>query len=96
MNQTEAKNLIIDVLAGIAPEADFDALSGNAQLRDELDLDSMDFLNFVLAVHDCLGIEIPEADYSRLSTLDGAVAYLAARLDHAPTTLPSSEAIPPR
>jgi acyl carrier protein len=76
MNQAEAKDLIIDVLAGIAPEADFAALPGKAQLRDELDLDSMDFLNFVAALHERAKIDIPEADYPRLFTLDGAVAYL--------------------
>ncbi len=76
MNQTEAKNLIIDALAGIAPEADFAALPGKAQLRDELDLDSMDFLNFIAALHERAKIDIPEADYPRLSTLDGAVGYL--------------------
>jgi acyl carrier protein len=76
MNQTEAKNLIIDVLAGIAPEADFAALPGKAQLRDELDLDSMDFLNFIAALHERAKIDIPEVDYPRLATLDGAVGYL--------------------
>ncbi len=76
MNQTEAKNLIIDALAGIAPEADFAALPGKAQLRDELDLNSMDFLNFIAALHERAKIDIPEADYPRLATLDGAVGYL--------------------
>ena len=76
MNQTEAKNLIIDALAGIAPEADFAALPGKAQLRDELDLNSMDFLNFIAALHERAKIDIPEADYPRLVTLDGAVSYL--------------------
>jgi acyl carrier protein len=76
MNQAEAKNLIIDVLAGIAPEANFAALPGKAQLRDELDLDSMDFLNFVAALHERTRIDIPEADYPKLFTLDGAVSYL--------------------
>jgi acyl carrier protein len=76
MNQTEAKNLIIDVLAGIAPEADFAALPGKAQLRDQLDLDSMDFLNFIAALHERAKIDIPEVDYPRLATLDGAVGYL--------------------
>jgi acyl carrier protein len=76
MNQTEAKDLIIDALAGIAPEADFAALPGKAQLRDELDLDSMDFLNFIAALHERAKIDIPEADYPRLATLDGAVGYL--------------------
>jgi acyl carrier protein len=76
MNQAEAKDLITDVLAGIAPEADFSVLPGKAQLRDELDLDSMDFLNFVAALHERTRIDIPEADYPKLSTLDGAVSYL--------------------
>ena len=76
MNQAEAKDLIIDVLAGIAPEADFAALPGKAQLRDELDLDSMDFLNFVAALHERAKIDISEADYPKLFTLDGAVSYL--------------------
>ncbi len=77
MNQAEAKALIADVLAGIAPEANLAAVPGNAELRDELDLDSMDFLNFVAALHERTRIDIPESDYPRLSTLDGAVAYLA-------------------
>jgi acyl carrier protein len=76
MNETEAKNQVIDVLSGIAPEADFTALRGNAVLRDELDLDSMDFLNFIAALHERTKIAIPEMDYPKLFTLDGAVAYL--------------------
>ena len=76
MNKIEAKSLIIDVLSGIAPEADYAALPGKAQLRDELDLDSMDFLNFIAALHERTKIDIPEADYPKLSTLDGAVGYL--------------------
>lgn len=80
MTDAEAKALIIDVLAGIAPEADFAALPGGAVLRDELDLDSMDFLNFITALHERTRIDIPEADYPRLATLDGAVSYLLQRL----------------
>ena len=76
MNQAEAKNLIIDVLAGIAPEADLATLPGKVELRDELDLDSMDFLNFVAALHERAKVDIPEADYPKLFTLDGAVTYL--------------------
>ena len=77
MNQAEARSLIVEVLAGIAPEANLASVSGKVQLRDELDLDSMDFLNFVAALHARTRIDIPEADYPKLSTLDGAVAYLA-------------------
>lgn len=77
MTRTEAKNLICDVLSGIAPEANLTGLPGKSQLRDELDLDSMDFLNFIAALHERTRIDIPEADYPRLGTLDGAIGYLA-------------------
>jgi len=77
MNKAEAKVLIFELLLEIAPEAELDRLPGNAQMRDELDLDSMDFLDFIAAVHERTGIDIPEAEYGRLATLDDAVAYLA-------------------
>jgi len=77
MNQAEAKSLLLDVLSNIAPEADLATLRGKAPLRDELDLDSMDFLNFIAALHERTRIDIPEADYPKLATLDGAVAYLS-------------------
>ena len=64
MNETEAKSLVFDVLAGIAPEADLASLPGKALLRDELDLDSMDFLNFIAALHERTRIDIPEARLS--------------------------------
>ena len=76
MTDTEAKSLIFDVLSGIAPEADLASLPGKVVLRDELDLDSMDFLNFITALHERTKIDIPEADYPKLFTLDGAIAYL--------------------
>ena len=76
MTDTEAKSLIFDVLSGIAPEADLASLPGKAVLRDELDLDSMDFLNFITALHERTKIDIPEADYPKCFTLDGAIAYL--------------------
>ena len=59
-----------------APEADPATLDGGEDMREALDLDSMDFLNFVIALHKRSGVEIPESDYSKLFTLDGAVAYL--------------------
>ena len=76
MTETEIKSMICDVLGGIAPEADFDALAGGEDLREALDLDSMDFMNFVVALHERTGIDIPEADYPKLRTLDQAIAYL--------------------
>lgn len=76
MNEVEAKSLVLDVLGGIAPEADLASLRGNAVMRDELDLNSMDFLNFIAALHGRTKMDIPEGDYTKLFTLDGAVAYL--------------------
>jgi len=87
MTAEEIRKAVVDALTGIAPEIDPSSIAPGASFRDQLDLDSMDFLNFVLAVHDRLGVEIPEADYPHLSTLDGAVAYLLRRLERAPTTL---------
>ena len=76
MTDAEAKGLVLDVLGGIAPEADMASLPGKAVLRDELDLDSMDFLNFIAALHERTKLDIPEVDYPKLFTLDGAIAYL--------------------
>lgn len=77
MTTAEARQLIVEALLRLAPEANPAELPGRADLRSELDLDSMDFLNFVAALHARTGIDIPEADYPKLSTLDGAAAYLA-------------------
>ena len=76
MTQTEAKALVFEILGSIAPEADFATLSGGEDLREALDLDSMDFMNFIVALHEQTGIDIPEADYPKLRTLDNTVAYL--------------------
>lgn len=75
----ELRATLLSVLRGIAPEADPAALDPGESLRQQLDLDSMDFLNFVIGVHQRLGVEIPEADYPRLASLDGALAYLRGR-----------------
>ena len=83
MTNDELRALVLDVLGGIAPEADPDTIRANVALRDQLDLDSMDFLNFLVAVHQRTGVEIPEADYGKLATLDQLVAYLARTLGSA-------------
>ena len=59
MMAAEIKSIICDVLSGIAPEADLSAITGEEDLRDALDLDSMDFLNFVIALHEQTGNDIP-------------------------------------
>ena len=79
MTDAERLALIRDVLAGIAPEAADAEIAGDADLRETLDLDSMDFMNFVIGLHERTGVDIPEADYPELFTLDGAMAYLAAK-----------------
>jgi acyl carrier protein len=70
---------VLSVLGEIAPEADLAGVRGDVPLREQLDLDSMDLLNFMVGLHAALGIDIPERDYGRLVTLDACVAYLAER-----------------
>lgn len=77
MNETEIRALAADVLAGIAPEADLATVGDDEDLRAALDLDSMDFMNFVIGLHQHTGIDIPEADVPKLFTLRGLVGYLA-------------------
>jgi len=79
MTSDEITTVVVDVLKRIAPETDPASLQAGVSFRDQLDLDSMDFLNFVVALHERLGIDIPEVDYPRLASLDSAVAYLASK-----------------
>lgn len=76
MKETESKALIAEILSGIAPEADLSAIGADEDMRLALDLDSMDFLNLIVGLHERTGIDIPEADYPRLFTLAGAMRYL--------------------
>ena len=79
MNPKDIRALLIAELAEIAPDQDAGTLGDDADIRESLDIDSMDFLNFVMALHKKHGIEVPERDYRQLFTLGSAVAYLAAR-----------------
>jgi acyl carrier protein len=80
MNDPDIRKVIEEELNNIAPEIDLAAIDPAADLRESLDIDSMDFLNFITAIHHRLGVDIPELDYPKLITLDGAVAYIAAKL----------------
>jgi acyl carrier protein len=80
MTETELRERLLVILGAIAPEAREAELDPAAPLRDQIDIDSMDFLNFVTAVHKQLGVPIPELDYPRLATLNGAVHYVLAKL----------------
>jgi len=75
MTREKTLALVADVMAGIAPEADLSSVPGNADLREAIDLDSIDFQNLVVGLHERTGAPIPEADYPRLLTLDGIVGY---------------------
>ena len=76
MNQDQIKAVILETLLSIAPEVDPSTLEPKKDMREQCDLDSMDFLNFVIGLHEKLKIDIPEADYPKLVTLDGAIAYV--------------------
>jgi len=76
MTREEIRGLIVETLGSIAPEADASGLDPKADIRESLDIDSLDFLNFVIALHERLRIDIPEVDYPRLFTLNGAIDYL--------------------
>jgi acyl carrier protein len=91
VTRDELRATALRVLGEIAPEADLAALHGDVGFRDQLDLDSMDVLNFVIAVDEELGVGIPESDYPRLLTLDAFVAYLAERLDGREAAPPVSD-----
>ncbi|MBI4455674.1 MAG: acyl carrier protein [Acidobacteria bacterium] len=78
MTDEEIRSIVLRVLGEIAPEADLSEIKPDADLRDQLDIDSMDFLNFMIALHRELHLEIPEADYAKLFTLNKCVQYLAA------------------
>jgi acyl carrier protein len=80
MTREEIAAVLIDELGRIAPEIDATRLDPDAELREELDIDSMDFLNLVTALADRLGIDIPKIDYPSLATLAHATDYLAQRL----------------
>jgi acyl carrier protein len=80
VTREEIRTVLLAALGEIAPEADLDRLTPGAELRDALDLDSMDFLRFVQTVAVATGVEVPESDYAKLANLEGCIGYLAARV----------------
>lgn len=79
MTENEIREAVLRALADVAPEADPATLRPDVDLRDQLDIDSMDFLNFVIGIHEQVHVEIPEGDYPRLQTLDQVVDYVAQK-----------------
>lgn len=80
MTDEELKTQIVAVLRDIAPEAEIDGLKPDVAFRDQFEMDSVDFLNFMLGLEQRLGVKIPEVDYPKYATLDGCLAQLAARI----------------
>ncbi|MDL1861215.1 acyl carrier protein [Betaproteobacteria bacterium PRO7] len=80
MNRDELKQAIVQTLATIAPEIDAEALKADKPLRDQVDLDSADWLNFLVALHARTGVDIPDADAAKLTTLDRLVDYCGRKL----------------
>ena len=79
MDDAALRQTILATLRKIAPEVEPDAIAPAKPLRDQVDLDSMDWLNFLIAVHQRFKVEIAESDYATLATLDQIAAYVVAR-----------------
>jgi acyl carrier protein len=80
MSGSDIRKVVQEELNNIAPEIDLAIMDPGADLREALDIDSMDFLRFITAIHHRLGLDIPELDYPKLVTLDGTIAYIEASL----------------
>jgi acyl carrier protein len=80
MTENEIRAAVIDELGNIAPETDAATIDPDDDLREALDIDSLDFLNFLAALHKRLGVNVPESDYAKLRTVNGAITYLAKEM----------------
>lgn len=76
-----SRSRVLECLGRVAPEADLAVLAPNVPIRDQVDIDSMDFLNFVIELDEALHVAVPEADYGALATLDGCVAYFESKTE---------------
>lgn len=81
MTNEECKKIVLDIIADIAPDEDVSDVKSDVRLRDQLDLDSMDFLDIVMELRKQHGIEVPEADYSKLASLDSCGEYLTPKFN---------------
>jgi len=81
MNAREVRNIVTGIVEMVAPDADLSNLKSDVGLRDQLDMDSMDFLDIVMELRKRYQIEVPKEDYPMLATLDSCVSYLLPRFD---------------
>lgn len=80
MTAEDIQKIVLDIIADIAPDEDLSSIKGDVPLRDQIDLDSMDFLDIVMELRKRHNVEVPESDYMELNTLDSCVAYLQPKL----------------
>lgn len=80
MTATEVRQIVVDIIADIAPDEDVTALDDKKSLREQLDLDSMDFLDIVMELRKRHKVEVPQEDYPKLATLESCVTYLSPKL----------------
>jgi acyl carrier protein len=81
MTNDECKKAVLDIISDIAPDEDLSNLKHEVRLRDQLQLDSMDFLDIVMELRKRHGIEVPEADYPKLASLDSCGEYLTPKFN---------------
>lgn len=82
MDKTTLRRYIIDSLTKVAPEVDPNTLDPDSNFRDQFEVDSVDFLGFVLDLQKQLGVKIPETDYPKLSSMKGGISYLQPLLEN--------------
>ena len=83
MTNDDIKKLVTEIIADIAPDEDLSGLKPDVRLREQLQLDSMDFLDIVMELRKRHGIEVPEKDYPQLASLDSCAEYLTPKFDAA-------------
>lgn len=81
MTEDQVKQIVIDIISEIAPDEDTSELKSEVALREQMDLDSMDFLDIVMELRKQHGIEVPEADYPQLASLDSCATYLTPKFN---------------
>lgn len=81
MGDPRIRDIILDIIATVAPDADLSDVKNDVRLRDQLDMDSMDFLDIVMELRKRYKVEVPKEDYAHLATLDGCISYLSPKFE---------------
>ena len=81
MGDQQVRDIVLGIIEAVAPDADLSDVKGDVRLRDQLDMDSMDFLDIVMELRKRHKVEVPQADYPELATLDSCVAYLTPKFE---------------